>query len=91
MDNNNSSWPPRKNYPKGIFIKRGQDSQWIPNPEGPSRLREILNAIDSEDDYPDLESNPVYMLGVADGRIAATEEAKCVVRGLMRMWDEDNE
>lgn len=92
MDKNNSALPPpRKNHPKGIYIKRGQDPQWIPNPEGPGRLREILDSMAGLEDIPNLESNPIYMIGVTDGRIAATEEAKCVVRGLMRMWDDEDE
>jgi hypothetical protein len=65
-----------------------EDNDFVPRPGGPRRLREILNGIGA-DDIPNLESNPIYVLGVADGRLAATEEAKCVIRGLMRMWDDE--
>jgi len=65
------------------------ENNWIPNPQGPRRLRDILNSMGEKDYSEKLQNNPAYRLGVSDGRLAATEEAKCVVRGLMRMWDDE--
>ncbi len=67
------------------------ENNWIPDPQGPRRLRDILNSTGEADYSSKLQENPAYRLGVSDGRISATEEAKCVIRGLMRMWDDEEQ
>jgi len=71
------------------MINNNDENDWIPNPQGPRRLRDILNSTGEEDYSSKLQNNLAYRLGVSDGRLAATEEAKCVIRGLMRMWDDE--
>ena len=58
---------------------------------GNGRLRALLQRLD--EDQEKLFNNPLYVEGYDDGyaigKTEATEEAKCVVRGLMRMWDDE--
>lgn len=65
-----------------------EENDFVPRPGGPRRLREILNAMgdDVPDNYREL---PLYKFGFADGKVAATEEAKCLVRALTKLYDNE--
>ena len=64
---------------------------FVPRPDGPRRLRELLNAMGDDDIPNNYQELPLYRLGYANGQLAANEEAKCVVRALMRMFDDVEE
>jgi hypothetical protein len=68
-----------------------EDNDFVPRPGGPRRLREILNALGDDDIPNNYHELPLYKLGYSNGQIAAKEEAKCVVRALMRMFDDVEE
>jgi len=69
-----------------------EENDFIPRPGGPRRLRELLNAMAGQDGLPaNYRESELWKLGYHDGQLAANEEAKCVVRALMRMFDDVEE
>ena len=66
-----------------------EENDFVPRPGGPRKLREILNGMGADDIPNNYHELPLYKLGYSNGYLEATEEAKCVVRGLMRMWDDE--
>jgi len=61
---------------------------WEPPAPG-KRLRDMLNQFDSDEQK--VRSTDLYKQGYYEGQLVANEEAKCVVRALMRMFDNEQE
>ena len=68
-----------------------EDNDFVPRPDGPRRLRELLNAMGDDDIPNNYQELPLYRLGYSNGQLAANEEAKCVIRALMQMFDDVDE
>ena len=67
-----------------------EENDFVPRPSGPRRLRDILNAMGNDNSIPhNYRELPLYKFGFADGKVAATEEAKCLVRALTKLYDNE--
>ena len=65
-------------------------NNFIPSPKDPRKLRDILNAMSGDDGVPEnYRELPLYKFGFSDGKIAAEEEAKCLVRALTKLYDNE--
>ena len=62
----------------------------FPKPKGSEELRALLRQIDGTDE--ELTNDPRYKSGYEDGfvmgRMEAQEETKCLIRALMKLYDE---
>jgi len=65
-------------------------SDLFPKPKGSEELRALLRQIDGTDE--ELTNDPRYKSGYEDGfvmgRMEAQEETKCLIRALMKLYDE---
>jgi hypothetical protein len=64
----------------------------FPKPKGSEELRALLRQIDGADEQ--LTNDPRYRSGYEDGfitgKLEAQEEAKCLVRALTKLYDNNN-
>jgi len=62
----------------------------FPKPKGSEELRALLRQIDGTDE--ELTNDPRYKSGYEDGfvmgHMEAQEETKCLIRALMKLYDE---